>query len=135
MPDRARLADPPARPAAWAATLDRYWSAFDVDDRDVPAIVTACFTPDVCFESDLLAAPVVGHTAVTEHVRRIRASFGRRAVRRRTDVQWSQRSARWCWSVAGPSGPRRGMDVARFDARSGRVEVLTVFAGLLPPPA
>lgn len=124
--------------AEWIArrqrTLERYWSAFHVDLRQVDGLVAGCFTERARFESAVLAEPVVGRQAIGDHVAGIRALLAEATVRRHTEVQWTHRSARWCWAWRGPSGVGRGMDVVRFAPGDDRIELLIVFAGLLPPP-
>ena len=113
------------------ATLARYWSIYDADPADVPAIVASCFTANGRFESAALPAPLVGHAAITDRVLTIREVVRRATVSRDGPVQWSQDSARWCWSWSGPDGDAEGTDVARFGA-DDRMELLVVFPGRVP---
>lgn len=117
------------------STLVRYRSLYEVADEHVDAVVAAVFAADARIESDTLDVVVTGHAAIAEHVRSIRASLVQSTIRYVTDVQWSHRTARWCWRWSGPSGSHRGMDMAHLTTDGDRIEILSIFSGLLPPPA
>lgn len=121
--------------SAWADTLDRYWSIFEVEEDVVDSVVAEVFTDDARLESAALPACLVGRSAIADRMRSVRRALHGVSVRHVTEAECAHRTARWCWAASNTLGTRRGMDVARFTEDGTRIELLVVFAGLLPPPS
>ncbi len=113
--------------------IERYWAAFHCEPGLIVDHVVGCFARTGRLESPALAEAVVGHRAIVDHVRRVRGAMADASLHPHTDVQWSHRTARWCWRWSTRRGSVRGMDVARFDGDDDRIVLLVVFPGLLPP--
>lgn len=112
-------------------TLERYWSVYEVDLADVPAVVASCFTDDARFESAALPEPLVGRAAILDRVLAIRDGVRRATISHDGPVQWSHDTVRWCWSWTSPDGDATGTDVARF-ADDDPMSLLVVFPGHVP---
>ena len=110
-----------------------YEAAYESSDPcQVASHVATAFTGDGAIVSPWLAAPVVGHDAITTHVLRTRERLVGTVSRHTSDVERVGDVLRWTW-VFEENGTvvADGMDVAVL-AADGRMTLLAVFDGAAP---
>ena len=94
--------------------LHRYWDLYDGTADDLVDRAAACIAPDIVFQAARMDTPVLGFDAVVAQIRSIRDWVTNRVVAH-SSVQWSGRTASWCWSVSDGTTASVGMDVADVD--------------------
>lgn len=113
--------------------IESYERAYSTGDAsEIPGLVEAAFTSDAVFESSYVAAPIIGHDALVEHIEATRGRIQGVSSRRTSPLERVGQSIRWTWAFEGDGEVvAEGMDFAVLDY-SGRIERLVVFDQRVP---